>query len=504
MPVNSDLPTNLRTVREAFGASPDLVIRNFTITLNTGAMKKPLPAAVVWIDGLIDTALVDQHVLRPLMFEAGQTHSREYIKHGDILQFIRERVVTLGNLETANDLNMVIQGFLQGKVGLFVGSYPEAILGDVKEWEARKPEEPPSEITIRGPREGFVEDLRTNITLLRRKLRNPNLRIETMTLGSQTRTSVAIVYLEKIANPAVVEEVRARLGRIKIEAILADQYIEELIRDAPLSPFPTVVNSERPDATAAGLSEGQIAIIVDGSPFALRVPAGFLQFFQASEDYFVSFQTATFSRLLRFVAFASSLLLPSLYVAVTTFNPEMIPSTLLVTITAAREGIPFPTVIEVLIMELTFEFLREAGLRMPRALGQAVSIVGALVLGQAAIQAGIVSAPTVVIVAGTAIASLMFARPDIIAMSRIVRFLFLFLAATLGLFGIMAGFILLHIHIVSLRSFGVPYLSPLAPINLAELRDVLMRRPYWEKINRPKSLTRQASPGQMRNGGRRK
>lgn len=174
----------------------------------------------------------------------------------------------------------------------------------------------------------------------------------------------------------------------------------------------------------------------------------------------------------------------------------MIPTTLLVTITAAREGIPFPTVVEVFIMEFTFEFLREAGLRMPRALGQAVSIVGALVLGQAAIQAGIVSAPTVVIVAGTAIASLTFARPDVINMSRILRFFFLSLAATLGLFGIMAGFILLHIHIVSLRSFGVPYLSPLAPVIFPEVRDVLMRWPFWGKINRPKSLTRQASPGQ--------
>lgn len=469
----------MKSIREELGYPYDLVIRRFQL-----GGSPELPAAAVWINGLADEAAIDQHILRPLMFEAGSAAGP-----GELA----DHALTLGGLETTDDLKQVATALLAGDTAIFVHGAARTYLASTPGWPTRPVEESPSEVSLRGPRQGFVEDLRVNTTLLRRYLRTPDLRLENMTIGQRTRTPVVIAYIAGVVNPRIVEEVKARLGRIKIDGILSDNYLEELIRDAPYSPFPTIGNTERPDVVAAGLLEGQVAIFTDGSPFVLRVPTLFLQFFQTPEDYYLNYQIATLGRWLRLLGLTTALTLPSIYVAVTTFHTEMIPPQLLITIAAAREGVPFPMVIEALIMEFAFEALREAGLRMPRALGQAMSIVGALILGQAAIDAGIVSAPTVVIVAGTAIASFLLTHPDIVAVSRLIRFPLLVLAGTLGLLGVMAGLIFMHLHMLSLRSFGVPYLSPLAPLNLSHIRDTMARWPLWSKTARPDMLTWQKS-----------
>jgi len=287
-----------------------------------------------------------------------------------------------------------------------------------------------------------------------------------------------------------VDEVKKRLKGIDIDSIIESGYIEQLIEDQPYSVFPTMYHTERPDSVAGNILEGRIAILVDGTPFVLLAPAVFIQFFQAVEDYYVRFDIATALRFLRILMFFISMVAPAIYIAATTFHQEMIPTGLLIVIAAQRETVPFPAFIEALIMEVTFEILREAGVRMPRAVGNAISIVGALVIGQAAVQAGIVSPAMVIIVSITAIAS--FATPSVaMAISaRLIRFVFMAAAAAFGFYGISAVMVILVIHLCSLRSFGVPYMFPLAPITAANLGDTFVRGPLWALRDRPKLITR--------------
>jgi len=278
------------------------------------------------------------------------------------------------------------------------------------------------------------------------------------------------------------------LQRIRIDGILESGYIEQLIEDQTFTTFPTVYHTERPDSVAANLLEGRIAIFVEGTPFVLIAPTVFIQFFQAVEDYYARFDIATALRFLRVLVFFISLVAPSVYIAATTFHQEMIPTQLVIAIAAQRESVPFPAFVEALMMEVTFEILREAGVRLPRAVGQAVSIVGALVIGQAAVEAGFVSSAMVIVVSITAIAS--FATPSFaIAISaRLIRFLLMVLAALFGFYGILIGIVLMTLHLCSLRSFGVPYMSPLAPLILSNIRDTLVRFPMWALTERPRLI----------------
>jgi len=312
-----------------------------------------------------------------------------------------------------------------------------------------------------------------------------------MRIGEETQTTVGIMYMKGIVNDSLVKEVKERLKRIKIDMILDSGQIEEFIEDQPSTPFPTIYNTERPDSVAANLMEGRVAILVNGSPFILVVPTVFVQFFQSPDDYYYRFHIAVFLRLLRYVSFLISLVGPSVYIAAITFHQEMIPTTLLISLAASREGVPFPAFVEALIMEVAFELMREAGIRMPRAVGQAVSIVGALVLGQAAVQAGIVSSIMVIIVAITGIASFTTPAYNLAISARLIRFVLMILAATFGFYGITLGLIIIIAHLNSLRSFGIPYLSPLSPVIPSDQKDAVLRFPLWSMFKRPRLLNQQ-------------
>ncbi|WP_047758606.1 spore germination protein, partial [Geobacillus sp. ZGt-1] len=363
-----------------------------------------------------------------------------------------------------------------------------AVSASTKGGQYRSIEEPQTQIAVRGPREGFTESLRANTAMIRRRIKNPNLWLETMQIGTVTQTDVAIMYIKGIANDEVIEEVRARLRRIDTDSVLESGYIEQLIEDQTFTTFPTIYHTERPDVVAANLLEGRIAILIQGTPFILIVPALFIQFFQAVEDYYARFDIATALRFLRVLIFFLSLVAPSIYIAATTFHQEMIPTQLVIAIAAQREAVPFPAFVEALIMEVTFEILREAGIRLPRAVGQAVSIVGALVIGEVAINAGFVSSAMVIVVSLTAIAS--FATPSFaIAISaRLIRFGLMFLAAMFGFYGIIMGLLVMILHLCSLRSFGMPYMSPLAPFISTNVGDTLFRIPTWMYRERPRLI----------------
>lgn len=355
-----------------------------------------------------------------------------------------------------------------------VDGHATAIINGNRGWEARAISQPEAEPTVRGSRESFVETLRTNASLIRRRIKSPNLKIETLRLGEVTNTEVAIAYIEGIVNEKLVGEVKSRLERIKVDGVLESGYIEELIEDNPWSLFPTVNHTEKPDRVAAMLLEGRIAILVEGTPFALTVPNLFVEYLHASEDYYERFMFTTAVRLIRFLSMIVSLTLPSLYIAVVSFHHELLPTTLLLSVAAQREAVPFPVFVEVLMMEAMFEILREAGIRLPRPIGQAVSIVGALVIGEAAVRAGLVAAATVIMVAFTGIASFVFAYSASIAF-RLLRFNMMILAGTLGILGLASGLAVIGIHLCTLRSFGVPYLSPAVPITGSDLKDVVFR-----------------------------
>lgn len=346
---------------------------------------------------------------------------------------------------------------------------------------------------VRGPRDAFTETISVNTSLLRRRIHSPSLKMESMSIGQLTGTEVKLVYMENVAKPSLVEEVRKRLGKIRIDALNGSGILEELIEEQPYSPFPEIQNTERPDVAAGSLLEGKVVILMDNSPFALICPMTYWSGLQSPEDYHERFIYTTFVRWVRYIFVHTSLLLPSLYVALTTFHPQVLPTSLLVSVASAREGVPFPAVFEALLMEFLFEGLREAGIRLPNQIGSAVSIAGTLVIGQAAVEAGIISAPMVIIVATTGIASFAFPRYNLGTAYRMLRFPLLIVSGMFGFYGIVLFITALTIHLVCLKSFGVPYMTPLGPstVSRESADDVLVRGPTW---NMPKtqrhSLTR--------------
>lgn len=365
-------------------------------------------------------------------------------------------------------------------------------------FEKRAIEEPAAESGIRGPREGFTESLGVNTALVRRIIKDPALKMKPLHVGTYTKTKVVVSYIEGLVDSTLLEEIENRINRIEIDGILESGYIEEFIEDHPYSPFPQVLYSERPDVVSANLLEGRTIIMIDGTPFALIAPVSFFSLFQSQEDYYERFWIGTFIRMLRFLFLAVSLFLPSIYVAITTFHQEMIPTDLLLSIASSREGVPFPAIVEAIMMEFAFEALREAGVRLPKQIGSAVSIVGALVIGQAAVEAGIVSAPMVIVVSITGIASFLIPRYSIGLAIRLLRFPIIILAGFLGLIGVMLAFIILLIHLANLKSFGLPYLSPISTTQKNTLRDTIIRSPLWKMDVRPQltgnvDLTRQGS-----------
>ncbi|SEN14969.1 spore germination protein KA [Paenibacillus sp. OV219] len=327
--------------------------------------------------------------------------------------------------------------------------------------------------------------MNVNTALVRRKIQSKDLKMESVTVGNLSRTTIVIAYIHGVAQESVVEEVRNRIRKVRIDTVLSGNVIEEFIEDQPFTVFPQVQKSERPDIVASSLAERKVAIFIDGNPLVLIVPCTLWTAFQSADDYYERFIYASFTRWLRMLLIFTSLFLPSFYVAITTFHPQLIPTNLLLSIASAREGVPFPAVIEALLMEFLFEGLREAGIRMPRQTGSAISIVGAIVIGQAAVQAGIVSAPMVIVVSVTGIASLVTPRYNMGIAFRMLRFPMLICSGMFGLYGITMASLFLLIHLTNLESFGVPYLSPVAPMERSKLRDIFIRAPWWTIRTQP-------------------
>lgn len=492
--LTGNLSTDVQQLHKILDRSSDIVYREFQI----GGVHK---GTIIFLDGLVNMKMIDDDVLKPLLEYGKGLPQPSGLQLNEVEKLLRDQVISAAQISLGKLIQETVDHILSGDTALLIEGADKALFIGAKEWEKRSVEEPATEAVIRGPRDGFTESLRTNTTLIRRRLKTPDLKMEGMKIGRLSKTDIVITYLDGIADEALVAEVRERVGRIDIDAILESGYVEECIEDNPFSFFPQVQYTERPDKVAGNLLEGKIAIIIDNTPFALIVPVTFYESLQASEDYYQRFVVSTAIRWLRYLFLLIALLFPSLYVAVLTFHQEMLPTNLLLSISSSRETVPFPAVIEALLMEITFEGLREAGVRLPRPVGQAVSIVGALVIGQAAVQAGLVSAPMVIIVSITGIASFTIPTFSQSIAIRLLRFPMMLLAGTLGLYGILLGILLILIHMARLRSFGVPYLSPMAPLHISDFKDVFIRVPWWGMMKRP-TETGKNNSSRMRKGMR--
>ncbi|MBW4083614.1 spore germination protein [Paenibacillus sp. S150] len=387
--------------------------------------------------------------------------------------------------------NEALRFILEGEVLLIIDGDLRMITYPFNNYEKRSIGEAQNEVVIRGSREAFIEDLHTNVTMLRRRIRSPELKLLHMQIGKHTMTEVVIAYMNGICRPELLKEIRHRLSGIHIDGVLESSYLEEFIEDHPYSPFPQIQNSERPDTAAAALLEGRVVIFTDGTPIVLIAPVTFPVFFQSPEDYYQRSYASTWIRWIRYTFMMVSLLAPSFYIALTTYHPEMIPASLLFSIAAAREPVPFPALFEALIMEITFEGLREASIRIPSAVGQAVSILGTLVIGEAAVRAGIVSSPMVIIVSLTGIASFIVPSYSLGLTLRLIRFPIMFLAGSFGLLGLSLGIYLLLLHLVVLTSLRVPYMTPVAPLKWKDIKDTLIRAPWRLMKVRPSAFGNQ-------------
>lgn len=474
-------PLSAQHVRSLLEKSSDIVFRDFIIR-----GKEDIPSLLIYVDGLTDKNIIDHYILKVLMVELSGEQELSQVTTKTVLETVFQRFAPASEIKKVKQLGEALDGVLGGDAVLFFGDTEEALVIGVRSWPNRGVMEPETESVVRGPREGFAETLRTNTTLIRRKIKHPALRIVSLKIGDLTRTDVVVTYIENIARPEVISEVLKRLSRIKMDGVLASGYLEEMIEDVPYSPFPQVSYTERPDVLAADLLEGKVGIIVDGTPIALSVPVVFTQYLQVAEDYYERAMIVILIRFIRYFGMLVALLAPSVYIGLTNFHQELLPVSLALNIAAGREGVPFPALLEAILMIMALEILQEAGLRLPKPIGQTIGIVGALVIGDAAVKASLVSPLMVIVIGLTAISSYAIPSYDLGIAIRLLRFPLMIMAGFTGFYGITIGLYALLIHLLSIRSFGVPYLSPIAPLKIRDfLQDTFVRAPWWALKKRP-------------------
>jgi hypothetical protein len=447
-PISTSVSQNLEKLLQRFSNNEHLVVRNFTG--NHGE----LLASLIYLNVLVDENILNQQIIRKM--------SEDLLNQQGLTdEAITGSLYTLGAFRLIPHLDAAVSMIADAGFIIFVEGCEESYGMVLPGYETRPIEEPKLEINVRGPREGFTENLQTNLGMVYRRLKTSELKSKSYLIGRQSQTNVTILYLGNQVDAAVLEELMRRLDTLDINVLVDSAQIEESIQENTFSPFPQILNTERPDRVVTALNRGKIAILTDGTPIVLIAPASFFEMMHPSEDLYERFYFANFLRLLRLLTLFVSLFGPSLYIALTTFHLEMIPTPLMMAFLSTKAGIPFPSFIEAILMEVSFEVLREASLRLPRAVGQSVSIVGALIIGEAAVQSGIVSRPMVIVVAMTGIASFTIPNFSTAIALRMLRFPLMFLAASTGVFGLSLGLFAIILHLCSLQFCGVPFLDPI-------------------------------------------
>lgn len=463
-PISAELKATLQQIEKKFSESADLLKRELNIS--------GVNVEFILIEGMVNLQTMSEMILEPLLTE----RFSDKVTPKELFSFIQKKTVLAADVAVVTSYEEIFKFIMSGFVVVLIDGLPRGFALGAQGFSFRSISEPSTEVNERGAREGFTEPLRINMTMVRRRVKSPNMKFELMSLGKTSNTDICLMYMTDRVSATLLKKVKSQLKRINLETIVTSGSIQAFLEGKPWSIFSGVGVTERPDSLCAKIQEGRIAILVDGTPFALIVPYLFSENFQSIDDYAHKAYYATFIRLLKYLSFIVTILLPGLYVGIGTFHPALFPHALLFNIAAAEEITPFPLFIEALIIHLLYEIMREAGLRLPRAVGHAVSIVGALVIGDAAVTAGLIGAPMVLVVALTAISS--FVVPSLYEPVALLRFGFIIIGGTLGLYGIALASMILLINVCSLSTFGMPYMSPIAPFSGKGMRDTFVRASY--------------------------
>ena len=467
-PIARELRVTLTTLRNICGSTADLQINEMSVS--------GISLAVVLFEGLADHqkfSLAAGNLLRD--------YSALHPTPQKLMEWAKSELFIAGDKKPFTTYGQLLQFIMSGFAAVLIDGCAEGLAAGVQGFSFRSVSEPSSENNLRGSREGFVEALRINMSMVRRRMKTPALRMELFQAGKQSNTDICLLYRSDLADAAMLEQVRTRIAQLPLDNIMESGYIRPFLDNGRFSLFSGVGTTERPDTLCAKLSEGRIAILVDGTPFALVLPYLFSENFQSLDDYAQRPYYATLMRWLKYGAFFLTILLPGTYVATLNFHPELLPDELLFRVAAAEQGMAFPLMFEALLIHFIYELMREAGLRLPRPVGHAVSIIGALVIGDAAVTAGLISTPMVMVVALTTISS--FVIPSLYEPVTLLRFVFILLGGTLGIFGIVLGLAVVGVDLCSVTLFGVPATSPESPVSLYALRDTLVRS-SWKKLGR--------------------
>ncbi|MFP3153261.1 spore germination protein [Lachnospiraceae bacterium ZAX-1] len=473
-PITTNLEQNINAFIELFKDSADIKKRK--MKLGKG-MK--LECFIAYIEISVGNMMMEQSVIGKLLNTMWEMPEEK------ILSYIRENSFGISDVTEFCTIEEAASGMLTGDAIFMINGYDRALKIPDKGYPGMALKEPTSEKVIRGSNEGFTESIKVNTALIRKRLRTPKVKVKEVFAGQRSNTNVDLVFMEDLVEPDLLKTIEKRLDRFKIDAVLDSGVVEQLTEGSWYSPFPQFQTTQRPDRAAMAILEGRVVLLTDNSPIALILPTGYNSFIQTSDDYYNRWEIASFTRLLRYVASFLAMVLPGLYLAMTNFHTHILPTDLLVSFAAARQGVPFPAMMEVLIMECAFELLREAGVRLPGAMGSTIGIVGGLIIGQAAVEANIVSPIVVIIVALTALCSFAVPNEEFATAFRILKFGFIFLCAQLGFFGFLLGILCVLIHLSHLESFGIPYLMPFIGPELngyEDERDTIVRLPLkWMK-----------------------
>ncbi len=478
MNVFTSLEENVKHLDNVFNKCGDIVKRKFSV----GESDKTW-LYIIYIDMMVSRDIVEERIIKSIMLKPQSSYD-----FNNVFAMLNESGIATADLKPSKNFDDINNGILSGDTILFIDGSDKAFIISTKGWPNRGVSQTETEVVVQGSKEAFNEVFRFTTTLIRRRIRDTNLKLEQFRVGRRSKTDIGVMYLQDVVRDKILQKVIDRIQNIDIDGILDCGYIEQLIEDDWMSPFPQVQVTERPDKAASAILEGRIVIVVDNSPFVLIVPVTLNSLYQASEDYYQRWQIMSMVRIIRFIAGFFALTLPALYISLAVFHPSMLPTLLTYKMAGARQTVPFPALIEILIMDFAFELLREAGIRLPGPIGNTIGIVGGIIIGQAAVEAGIVSPIVVIIVALTGISS--FAIPTITLVNgyRLLKYLLILSSAILGLFGFWLGFLVILIHLVSLKSFGIPYMFPYASGDLnkyTDFKDSILRLPLFKMKKRP-------------------
>ena len=476
--ISKNLEKNITIIENAFQNCGDIVKRHFFV-----GEKKDIAVYMIYTDNIVNGNAIEESILTNIMNRCRIDGKKE-----GMLKRLNEEVIAIGEMNEVKTFQEIFDAVLLGDTILLVDGNDIALQASTKGFPSRGVSEAKTEVVVQGPKDAFTEIGATNIVLIRRRIRDTKLKVKRTKVGKRSKTDVAILYMEDIVRKEILQEVEYKINQIDIDVVLDSGYIDQLLENRWLSPFPQLQMTERPDKAASALLEGRVVIVIDNTPFVVIAPATLNVFFQAAEDYYDRWEIMSFIRLIRYCAGFLAVALPGLYIALTVFHPSMLPTNLALKIAETRQNIPFPAVGEILIMELAFELLREAGIRLPSPVSSTIGIVGGIIIGQAAVEAGIVSPSVVIVSALTGICTFVIPNIALVSGLRLTKYIVLIFSAFLGLYGFWLALILMLIHMASLKSFHIPFLYPFCSAsvnNYNDLEDSIFRLPLWFMKKRP-------------------